>query len=163
MMRFADDVNGLLSADEIAGMSGFDFINGILKGELPAPPICGALNYWLEEVEMGRVVFASEPVFSAMNPIGTIHGGWFGTVLDSCMACAVQTMLPKGRLYTTLEFKVNILRPILPDTGTYLAIGEVDHVGRRTGVSHGRIIGKADGKTYATGSTTCHVFEATPA
>ena len=93
------------------------------------------------------------------NPSGAVHGGWYGTLLDSCMACAVQTKLPKGFGYTTLEYKVNLLRPIFETTEDVLAVGEVDHVGRRTGVATGKIVGAESGKLYATGSTTCIVME----
>ena len=157
-MKFASKLSELLTQDDIASMSGLDFMAGILEGRLPAPPICKALNYRLESVAHGSCVFRGTPVFDAMNPIGSIHGGWFGTLLDSCMACAVQTTLPVGALYTTLEYKINIIRPIFPDTGDYRAEGQVDHVGRRTGIAHGKLIGVDDGKTYATGSTTCLIM-----
>lgn len=154
-MTFVDSVADLLTPEEITAMSGLEFLQGIAEGRLPAPPICKALNYWMKTVEEGRVVFEAEPRFEHMNPIGSVHGGWFGTLLDSAMACAVQSMLPAGRGYTTLEYKVNILRPVLPDTGLYEAIGTVDHVGRRTGVAHGEIRSLETGKLHATGSTTC--------
>jgi uncharacterized protein (TIGR00369 family) len=156
---YANGPEELLSISQLAEISGYDFINGIFEGTYPAPPIARVLNYWLVEVEKGKVVFEGAPEFDAMNPIGTIHGGWFGTLLDSCMACAVQTMLPKGQGYTTLEYKVNIIRPLQPDGRLYRAIGEVDHVGRRTGIAHGSLIGVEDQKIYATGSTTCYIFD----
>lgn len=152
---YANSIDELLSPAELAKMSGLEFIQGIHAGRLPAPPIGKTLNYWLDEVEEGRVVFRSDPKFDAMNPIGSVHGGWFGTLLDSCMACAVQTTLPAGTGYTTLEYKINILRPVLPGSGEYLAIGEVDHAGRRTGVANGRLVHAETGKLFATGSTTC--------
>lgn len=156
--QYAQSAKELMSHDEIAAMSGLEFIQGIIEGRYPAPPIGQTLNYQLESAEFGAVTFRGTPTFDAMNPIGTIHGGWFGTLLDSCMACAVQTTLPKGALYTTLEYKVSIIRPIFPDSGDYLAIGKVDHAGRRTGISHGKIIGAEDGKLYATGTTTCIIL-----
>ena len=156
--KYAQDAAELLSPEELATMSGLEFIQGIRDGRLPAPPIGKTLNYWVEEASEGRVVFRGTPTFEAMNPIGSIHGGWFGTLLDSCMACAFQTTLPKGFGYTTLEYKVNIIRPILPETGDYLAIGEVDHSGRRTGVATGRLVHAESGKLFANGSTTCIVL-----
>ena len=157
-MFFAEGIEGLLTEEELRSMSGLDFIQGIIAGRLPMPPIGKALNYHLESAEPGRCVFRGTPTFAAMNPIGTIHGGWFGTLLDSCMACAVQTTLPMGVLYTTLEYKVNIIRPILPDTGDYLAIGDVDHAGRRTAVARGKLVSAETGKTFATGTTTCLIM-----
>lgn len=157
--RFAGSPEELLTREELAGLSGLEFIEGIHAGRLPAPPIGETLKYALYAVEAGRVVFRGKPFFGAMNPIGGIHGGWFGTLLDSCMACAVQTTLPKGRGYTTLEYKINILRPLAHDSGPVDAIGTVSHSGRRTATAEGRIVGVEDGKLYATGSTTCLVFD----
>lgn len=159
MVRYVDSVDDLPDRATIASMSGLEFIQAIQRGELPAPPIGRTLDYWMEEALEGKVTFRAKPSFGAMNPIGTIHGGWFGTLLDSCMACAVQTMLPAGQGYTTLEYKVNVIRPLFADSGEVRAIGEVSHAGRRTGVAEGRIVGVEDGKLYATGSTTCMVFD----
>jgi uncharacterized protein (TIGR00369 family) len=102
-------------------------------------------------------VFRGTPEFSVTNPMGTVHGGWYGTLLDSAMACAVMTAVPKGSAYTTLEYKINILRSI-PLGTTVDCVGVIDHVGRSTGVAHGEIRGVQDGKLYATGSTTCIVM-----
>jgi uncharacterized protein (TIGR00369 family) len=89
--------------------------------------------------------------------MGTVHGGWYGTLLDSAMACAVMTKVPRGSVYTTLEYKINILRSI-PLGMQVDCFGVIDHVGRSTGVAHGEIRGVEDGKLYATGSTTCIVM-----
>ncbi|MBY8977391.1 PaaI family thioesterase [Rhodobacteraceae bacterium NNCM2] len=155
---FADSVDDLLSPAEIGKISGYEFILGMLEGRHPAPPIARTLDFRLTEVEEGRVVFTGSPKFPHFNPIGSVHGGWFGTLLDSCMACAVQTRLPVGKGYTTLEFKVNILRPAFESTGPLRAIGETIHVGRRTATADGKIVDQ-NGKIYATGSTTCLVME----
>ena len=160
-MMFAQSAAELLSPKELARLSGIEFITGIQNGTYPAPPICKTLNFAMEAVELGEVTFRGTPNFAAMNPIGTIHGGWFGTLLDSCMACSVQTHLPRGKFYTTLEFKINILRPLFADSGDVRAIGKAAHVGRSTGIADGRIVGVDDGKLYATGSTTCLIFDAT--
>lgn len=149
----------LPSPEVMASMSGLEFMQAVLAGRLPRPPIAETLNYEIHEVEEGRVTFRGKAPFRAYNPIGSVHGGWFGTLLDSCMACAVQTKLPKGRGYTTLEYKINIIRPVFETTGPILAIGEAKHVGRRSGVAEGRMVGEEDGKLYATGSTTCLVFD----
>ena len=105
-MFYAQDEGELLSSGALSKLSGLEFITGIKAGKYPAPPIAKTLNFWLESVEEGRVVFAGSPEFRSMNPIGSVHGGWFGTILDSCMACAFQTTLPRGTGYSTLEFKV---------------------------------------------------------
>jgi len=141
----------------ILALSGLEFMQAMQRGEIARSPISALLNYTLHEVAAGRVTFRGAPEFSHTNPLGGTHGGWYGTLLDSCMACAVMTMIPRGSTYTTLEFKVNLLRGI--PTGTeIIAIGTVDHVGRSTGVAHGEIRGVHDGKLYATGSTTCLVM-----
>ena len=147
----------LLSPRELLSMSGLEFLTAMAEGRLAGPPIAGTLDYTFETVDHGRVIFRGAPGFAALNPIGSVHGGWYGTILDSCMACAVQSTLPKGRIYTTLEYKVNITRAI-PMGMTVRAIGEAQHVGRSTGVARGEIRGAEDGRLYATGSTTCLIL-----
>ncbi|MFA3917984.1 PaaI family thioesterase [Ruegeria hyattellae] len=156
-MLYAEGPNELISASDLAGMSGLEFIRGILDGSLPAPPIGKTLGYRLHEVEEGRVCFRGAPTFDTCNPLGTVHGGWYGTLLDSAMACAVQTRLPAGAAYTTLEYKINIIRAIPMDTEVECE-GLAEHVGRSTGVARGEIRGVEDGRLYATGSTTCIVL-----
>ena len=148
----------LPSRDEILSMPGLDFMRGVLEGRISRPPMSGLLNYTLASVDPGKVVFRGTPEFGHTNPMGTVHGGWYGTLLDSCMACAVMTTVPKGSVYTTLEYKVNLTRA-LPLGTEITATGWVDHAGRTTGVAHGEIRGVADGKLYATGSTTCLIMK----
>ena len=124
------------------------------------PPISRGLGYLLHEVEDGRVVFRGTPDFDHCNPMGAIHGGWYGTVLDSALGCAVMTKVPKGSLYTTLEYKVNITRAI-PVGREIIAEGIVSHAGRTTGVAEGTIRDAETGKLYATGSTTCLIMQLT--
>lgn len=143
--------------ETLLSQSGFDFMRGILEGRIAAPPISGTLNYRLHLVEEGRVIFRGMPDFAHANPMGAVHGGWYGTLLDSCMACAVMTMLPQGQVYTTLEYRINITRA-LPIGTEIEAEGVIQHVGRSTGVARGEIRGIADGKLYATGSTTCLIM-----
>ncbi|MEP5151682.1 PaaI family thioesterase [Planktotalea sp.] len=157
-MYYAENPDQLLSFAQALDMSGLDFMQGILEGTNPAPPIGRTLNYKLNDIAEGRAVFRGAPLFDHCNPMGTVHGGWYGTLLDSAMACAVMTKVPKGSFYTTLEYKVNIIRSI--PLGTEIdAIGIVDHAGRSTGVANGEIRGVADGKLYATGSTTCIIMK----
>lgn len=156
---FAETPDDLERPEEMARLPGLEVMRRMRDGAGPHPPIAGVLNYRVAEVEEGRVVFRGTPLFDHLNPMGTVHGGWYGTLLDSCMACAVMTTLPAGRSYTTLEYKVNITRAI-PQGVEILAEGLVSHVGRRTGVAVGTIRGAADGKLYATGSTTCLIIDA---
>ena len=106
------EAQDVLSMAEILEISGLDMMQGILEGIYPAAPIAKILNYKVHAVEKGKVVFRGAPNLESRNPMGTIHGGWYGTILDSAMACAVMTTLPAGKIQTTLEFKVNIIRPI---------------------------------------------------
>ena len=158
--KFATEMSDLPSRDVILAMSGLEFMQGILSGVISNPPIGETLGYCLDHVEDGRVVFRGTPTFATMNPMGTVHGGWYGTLLDSAMACAVMTKVPKGKVYTTLEFKVNITRAI-PVGREIIAEGIVSHAGRSTGVAEGTIRDAETGKLYATGSTTCIIMEAT--
>lgn len=157
MANIATGPQDLLSKAELLGMSGLEFMRGILDGRLPGPPIGQTMGYVLHSADEGRVVFRGTPEFNVTNPMGTVHGGWYGTLLDSAMACAVMTKVPKGAIYTTLEYKVNILRGI-PLGMEIDCVGTTDHVGRSTGVAHGEIRGVEDGRLYATGSTTCIVM-----
>lgn len=144
--------------DTLLSLSGLEFMQAMQRGEISRPPIAGLMDYQLEDVAEGRVVFRGKPRFEHCNPMGGVHGGWYGTLLDSCMACAVMTTVPKGSFYTTLEYKVNLTRAI-PLGREILATGEVEHAGRTTGVSKGRITDAETGKLYATGSTTCLIMK----
>lgn len=154
---FAQSPDDLPGLDDVMALSGLEFMQAILAGEISHPPIGGALGYRLDTVEDGRVVFRGTPEFHTLNPMGTVHGGWYGTLLDSAMACAVMTKVPQGSLYTTLEYKVNITRSI-PVGTQIIAEGIVSHAGRSTGVAEGTIRDAATGKLYATGSTTCLIM-----
>lgn len=156
-MTIAKSREDLPTLAQALSISGLEFMQKMLSGEFSGPPIAGVLNYQGHSVEAGRMVFRGTPKFAHTNPMGSVHGGWYGTVLDSCMACAVMSMLPKGAVYTTLEYKVNITRAI-PEGMEVEAIGTIQHMGRTTGVANGEIRGVEDGKLYATGSTTCLIM-----
>ncbi|MEL6691049.1 MAG: PaaI family thioesterase [Pseudomonadota bacterium] len=157
-MFFAQNPSDLPTREEMLAISGLEFMERVRDGKISQPPIGGVLNYRVTEVTKGRVVFTGTPKFAYSNPLGTVHGGWYGTLLDSCMACAVMTTVPQGSFYTTLEYKVNITRNL--PLGTEIeAIGVISHAGRSTGVATGEIRGVADGKLYATGSTTCLIMK----
>ncbi len=157
MPLIAQGPGDLPSQADLLSMSGLEFMQGILDGTVPAPPIGSTLGYALHHVADGTVTFHGTPTFKTTNPMGTVHGGWYGTLLDSAMACAVMTKVPRGAIYTTLEYKINITRTI-PLGMTIACTGTVDHAGRSTGVATGEIRGVDDGKLYATGSTTCLIM-----
>ncbi|SHJ38403.1 uncharacterized domain 1-containing protein [Shimia gijangensis] len=156
---FAKNLSELPKMSEVVSRSGLQLMQDIVKGDIAGPPIGETLGLWPVVAEDGKVIFEGTPEFNVLNPLGTVHGGWYGTILDSCMACAVQTKLKQGQIYTTLEFKVNIIRPI-PIGTTVHAIGTVHHAGRSTGIADGEIKGVEDGRLYATGSTTCIIMNA---
>lgn len=122
-------------------------------------PIAGGMNFRLFRVEEGHVAFRGSAAFEHLNPMGGVHGGWYGTLLDSALGCAVATLLPQGRHYTTLEYKVNITRALKPGV-LVEAAARVSHFGRSTAVAEATLTGVEDGKLYATGSTTCLVMGA---
>jgi uncharacterized protein (TIGR00369 family) len=153
---------GLTPLAEATAMPGLDFLRAMMRGERPAPPISRTLRFLLTEAEEGRAVFQGEPTEAVLNPLGTVHGGWSATLLDSCMACAVHTTLAAGEAYTTLEFKVSCLRPLFPGMGLVRAEGAVVHRAKRVAAAEGRLLDK-DGKLLATGTETCLIFDAATA
>lgn len=150
---------GTIPYEDLAKYPGIELLQRIIDGKYPAPPIGAALNYALTEVSEGRAVFRGMPGERHLNPLGTVHGGWAATLLDSALACAVQTLLKKGEAYTTAEFKVNLTRPITPKTGEVVCEGRVVHKGRTLAVSEATLKDK-DGKLLAFGTETCSIFPA---
>lgn len=153
------DKPGLATPEMVAGKSGLEVMQGILDGEIPFPHIAETLDFSLVEVAPGKAVFQGTPQLKHYNPLGTVHGGWYATLLDSALGCAVHTTLPPGRGYTTAELGVNIVRAASAKTGPLRAIGTVIHAGRQLATAEARIVGP-DGKLYAHATTTCLVFEA---
>jgi uncharacterized protein (TIGR00369 family) len=135
-------------------MSGIEYLKAMQAGELPSPPIANLIGMWITEVSEGRVVFAMESAEYHYNPLGTVHGGIAATLLDSAMGCAVQSMLPYGAGYTTLELKTNYLRAMTSRTGVVYCEGKIIHMGGRIATAEGRLT-DASGKLYAHGTTTC--------
>ncbi|HUQ24781.1 MAG TPA: PaaI family thioesterase, partial [Burkholderiales bacterium] len=125
-------------AQAARSMAGIEFLRGIRDRTLPAPPIAVLLGFDLIEVELGHAVFEITPGERHYNPIGVVHGGLAMTLLDSCMGCAVQTHMPAGSGYTTLEAKTNLVRAITSETGKLRAIGRTLHVGKRMATAEGR-------------------------
>lgn len=148
---------GVARLEQLKEFSGMEFLERIWNGDLPSAPIGHTLDFVPVEGEPGRIVFQGTPGRQHYNPLGSVHGGYFCTLLDSAVGCAVQSMLPKGMGYTTLELKVNLIRALTDKTGPVRAEGKVIQVGGRVGVAEGRII-DVDGKVYAHATTTCLVF-----
>jgi uncharacterized protein (TIGR00369 family) len=149
---------GLATAADLAGKTGLQQMQAMLEGRLPYPHIADTLDFSLVEVGEGRAVFQGQPQLKHYNPLGSVHGGWYATLLDSAVGCAVHTVMPMGRAYTTAELSVNIVRAASHKSGPLRAIGTVVHAGRQLATAEGRIVG-ADGKLYAHATTTCLVFE----
>ena len=141
---------------EVPEMTGLEIIQGMQKGQFPPPPIAELLNFSLQSVAKGSVVFKGTPTWKCTNPMGTVHGGWYGTILDSTMACSVITELPPGKQFTTLEFKVNLIRPIPLDFEVF-SEGKVIHLGKTTAVAEANIH-DSEGKVYALGTSTGVIF-----
>jgi uncharacterized protein (TIGR00369 family) len=148
---------GLTPIEEVKRLTGLEFLQGIQSGRLPPPPIAQTLGFTLTEVEEGRALFVGTPEFRLYNPIGSVHGGYIATLLDSAMSCAVQTMLPAGVGYTTVEIKVNFVRAVTDKTGPVRCEGKVITAGKRIGTSEGRLTDAA-GRLLAHGTATCLVM-----
>ena len=149
---------GLASPEQLAGKTGLEVLQGIVHGELPYAAIAKTLDFTLIEVSEGRAVFQGTPLAEHLNPLGTIHGGWFATLLDSALGCSVHTMMPPGRGYTTAELSVNYVKALTPRVARVRAEGKVIHCGRQLATAEARLVGP-DGTLYAHGTTTCLVFE----
>jgi uncharacterized protein (TIGR00369 family) len=148
---------GVVPTETAKTMAGLDLLTAIMVGTLPAPPIQQALDFRLVKVERGYTAFAGNPKFEYYNPVGSVHGGYTAALLDSCMACAVHSMLEAGSSYTTLEVKINYVRAITTETGGIRAEGKVIHLGKRIATAEGRLIDSA-GRLYAHGTTTCLIL-----
>jgi uncharacterized protein (TIGR00369 family) len=151
--------SGVPRPEQVAGKTGMQVFEAMFAGELPYPPIGETLDFLPVEIEPGRAVFQGRPQFRHYNPLGTVHGGWIATLLDSCVGCAVHSTLPAGKAYTTAELKINYVRPVTTRTPLLRAVGNVIHVGGRMATAEGRLVGP-DGKLYAHASTTCFIFDA---
>jgi uncharacterized protein (TIGR00369 family) len=149
---------GLARPEEIAGKSGLEVMQAMLNGEIPYAAIAKTLDFTLMEVEAGRAMFQGRPLAQHLNPLGTVHGGWAATLLDSALGCSVHTMMPPGRGYTTAELSVNYVRGLTPRVVRVRAEGKVIHCGRQLATAEARLFGP-DGTLYAHATTTCLVFE----
>ena len=148
---------GIVDREKLKAMSGMELFAAMKRGELPRPMIGQLMNFTPIEFEPGRFVFQGTPALVHYNPLGIVHGGFAATMLDSCVGCAIHTMLPAGTGYTTLELKVNYIRAITDKTGPVRAEGKTISVGRQAAVAEGRLT-DSNGKLLAFATTTCLVF-----
>jgi uncharacterized protein (TIGR00369 family) len=149
---------GVARPEQVMHLNGLEAMQSMLRGELPYSSIAKTLDFGLVEVEAGRAVFQGRPGPAHQNPMGGIHGGWYATLLDSALGCAVHTLMPVGRSYTTAEIGVNIVKAIGPKVQRVRAEGKVIHCGRQLATAEARLFGP-DGTLYAHATTTCLVFE----
>lgn len=152
---------GVVTRDVLVAEDGLSFLQGMIAGRHPGPPFAAEMGFDLAEAEEGRVVFVGTPSARFFNPLGTIHGGWTATILDSAMACAAHTTLKAGEGYTTLEMKLNYVRPVMPESGQVRCEGKLIHRGGTVVTTEGRLV-DARGKLLAHGTETCLVFPAKP-
>ena len=143
-------------------LSGLEFLSRVVSGELPPPPMARLMNIRITAVEQGRVVFEGTPEEYHYNPLGVVHGGMAATLLDSALGCCVNSHLAAGDFYTTLELKINYLRPITLETGPVRAIATTVHIGRTTALVEGKVLDASD-RIYAYASSTCLIRRAEPA
>ncbi|WP_030917559.1 MULTISPECIES: PaaI family thioesterase [unclassified Streptomyces] len=146
-----------ISAATVGRATGLEFVREIATGRLPGPPIAATLDFTLDEAEHGRVVFSLVPGEEHYNPIGSVHGGVYATLLDSAAGCAVQSTLPQGMGYTSLDLTVKFLRPVTVDTGRIRAVGTVVSSGRRTALAEARLLDEKD-RLLAHATSTCMLF-----
>lgn len=146
-----------LPKKEVTGLSGMDIFRHMMDGNLPAPPIMVHSNIRMKEFDEGRAVFTGMPAREFLNPLGTIHGGWISTLLDTALSCAVHTSLAPGEIYTTTSLTVNMVRPLTAGSGEVTCEGRVVHKGRRLATSEGEIK-DSRGKLIAHATVTCMIM-----
>ncbi|AVS81512.1 aromatic compound catabolic protein [Paracidovorax avenae] len=149
---------GVIRPEQAAGRNGLELMQAMLRGEVPYPPIAQTLDFLLISVGDGSAVFQGRPGTAHLNPMNGVHGGWFATLLDSALGCAVHTRMPPGRGYTTAELSINLVKGLTPRVPRVRAEGRVLHCGRQLATAEARLMG-ADGTLYAHATTTCLVFD----
>ena len=149
---------GVARPEQVMGKTGLELMQAMLQGELPYAAIANTLDFCLLEVSPGVAIFQGSPGPAHLNPMGTVHGGWYATLLDSALGCAVHTLMPAGRAYTTAELSVNVVRAIPLKVQRVRAEGKVIHCGRQLATAEARLVGP-DGTLYAHATTTCLVFD----
>lgn len=155
--RLIEWADPTITAQAAAGVSGLEFLQAMVDGELPPPPIMQTLGARLESVAKGTAVFTMTPSESHYNPIGSVHGGVYATLLDSAAACAVHSSLPAGVAYTSLDLSVRFIGAINIDTGPVRCTGTVKHLGRRTALAEA-VLTSDSGKLLATATSNCLIL-----
>lgn len=150
--------SGFLSPKQISSMTGLEIMQSVRRGDLPCGPMAITMNYMLMEIESGRAVLQGHPTEAVLNVQGSVHGGWFSSILDGAVGNAIHSMLPAGKGYTTLDLSVKMTRAISPSIGRVRAVGTVIQVGRKVATAEGRILGP-DGKLHAFATTTCMILD----
>lgn len=138
-------------------LTGLEYMQAFVSGDVPNAPIAQLMNFEGQHVEEGRIIFEGTPGERHYNPIGTVHGGFAATLLDSALACAVHTTLPQGMMYTTAQLNINYTRALRPNTGKVICEARVVHRGSRVATAEATLKDEA-GKLYAHGTTTCLIF-----
>ena len=149
---------GVARPEQVAGLTGGQVFEALLAGRLPPPPIGHTMDFCLIQAADGVAIFQGRPSRAHYNPLGSVHGGWFATLLDSAVGCAVHTLLPAGKGYTTLELKLNIVRALTERVPLVRAEGRVVHAGKQVATAEARLVGH-DGRLYAHATTTCLIFD----
>jgi uncharacterized protein (TIGR00369 family) len=147
----------LPAAEQGRELPGLEYLQRMVRHEMPHPPFSALLGFSLVELREGHAVFEVTPAEFHYNPIGVVHGGLAATLLDSAMGCAIHSRLPAHTGYTTLELKVNFIRALTASTGRVRAEGKLIHLGGRTATAEGRVV-DAEGKLYAHATTTCLIM-----
>ncbi|WP_076997360.1 PaaI family thioesterase [Variovorax sp. KK3] len=150
---------GVASPAQIEGKTGLEMMQAMLRGDIPYAAIAKTLDFTIISVAPGVAIFQGTPLAQHLNPLGTIHGGWVATMLDSALGCSIHTMMPPGRAYTTAELSVNYVKAVTPKVQRVRAEGKVIHCGRQLATAEARLVGP-DGTLFAHATTTCLVFEA---
>jgi uncharacterized protein (TIGR00369 family) len=156
-MRDVAAAVGVVPREIAAGVAGLDFLEGLRDGKHPVPPFAAETDILIAEVDSGRVVFEATPSRRFYNPLGTVHGGWISTLLDSAMGCAVHSVLKAGQAYTTVDMAVSFVRPVFEKTGRLRCEGKIIHAGNRIATAEGRVWDNA-GTLIAHGSETCIIM-----
>lgn len=149
---------GVARPEQVAGKTGLKVMQALLDGELPYAHMAKTLDFMLIEVGPGLATFQGTPGVQHLNPLGTVHGGWFASLLDSALGCAVHTLMPPGRGYTTVDLSVKLVKALTPQVQRVRAMGKVVHCGRQLATAEAQLLGP-DGTLYAHASTACLVFE----
>jgi len=148
---------GIVPRELAMTMTGLEFLEKLRDGALPAPPFAEVTDIWITEVERGRVVFEAKPSARFLNPMGSVHGGWIATVLDSAMGCAAHSIMQAGQAYTTVDMSISLVRAVSANAGVLRCEGKLIHAGNRIATAEGRLWDQA-GTLMAHGSETCLVI-----